>query len=290
VIIIPAIDVQNNEVVRLHQGRYDQVTPYSGAPEVIARDFIGRGARRIHLVTLLGARDGGLSKADESAVEAVAKAKRLFGGPSCELQVGGGIRRLAQIEKCFSLGVDYAIASTALLLPLVIEQGFSLNQIKFFYQRTGKTFDQSRELPEFDLLDRLTPEMRDRVLVGIDVVSGSIALSGWQVTAPLEPSFVIDRMVERGFTKFVLTDVSRDGTLEGVVRERIEEIFSKISSDVSRLQIIIAGGIGSEDDVEELAACEVPVAGVVIGKALYEGRVDLRRLVRRFQDGKRGRS
>ncbi|MFA5644905.1 MAG: HisA/HisF-related TIM barrel protein [Candidatus Ratteibacteria bacterium] len=286
-IIIPAIDIQHSEVVRLHRGNYEQVTSYTGAPEVIARDFIGRGAKRIHLITLLGARDGELSKEDLSAVEAVAKAKEMFGGSSCKLQVGGGIRRLSQIQRFFSLGIDYAIVSTALLLPLVIEQGFALNQIKLFYQRTGKTFDQSKELPEYDLLDTLTQEMRKRVIVGIDVVADSIALSGWQVTAPLEPSFVIDQMVKRGFSNFILTDVSRDGTLEGVACERIEEIFSKVSSDLASLQIVIAGGISREEDVEALALSSLPITGVIIGKALYEGKVDLRSLIRRFQDAKK---
>jgi len=282
-IIIPAIDLKKSKVVRLYKGKFEETTSYEGKPEVIVRDFIARGARRIHIVSLLGARDGRILDEDMNVIESLVRMRSIFGTGKCLLQLGGGIRRMDEINRFFEIGIDLLIVSTSLVLPLVMECGYSMSDIKAFYRRSNREFNLEETLPEIDLMNRMNARIKERIIVGVDVAGAETALSGWMVTVPLQPSYVIGKMAENGFRRFMLTDVSRDGTLTGIDVERFNDILAQVGKPVKSLEIIIAGGIGGAQDLERIRESGIPVTGVVIGKALYERKMELSELIKEFQ-------
>lgn len=284
-LIIPAIDLQKGKAVRLHRGKFDRVSLCDGEPDQFARDFISRGARRLHVILLLGARNGSSSTAEETAVSKIITIRNLYSRRTCSIQLGGGIRRSIQIRTLFDQSVDFVILGTAVLIPLALEAGFTMNDLKLFYQRGGRTFDIDEQAPEFDILERLTDEERRRVIVAVDYRDNEIGLSGWEVSVPLTPVWVVSALVRKGISRFLLTDIDRDGTMEGINPEIISNILEEISHLDPKPEVLVSGGVHSEEDLETLARLPHPPDGVVIGKALYEGRLHFRSLVARFPQG-----
>jgi len=283
-IIIPAIDLKKSQVVRLTKGRFEETTSYGEKPEFLVREFIARGVIRIHVVVLLGARDGKILEEDATAIGRIIQMRDILKKGSCILQMGGGIRRMTEIRSYLDAGIDLLVISTALMLPLVMECGFSMSDIRRFYRSGNRQFNLAEDLPEVDLIDQLDGPTKDKIIVGVDIAGSETALSGWMVTVPLRPSYVINRMAEKGFSRFMLTDVSRDGTLEGVNLERFSEIFDGVSKNVAGLEFIIAGGISGDQDIARIKDSGLPITGVVIGKALYEKKVELHQLLRKYQE------
>jgi phosphoribosylformimino-5-aminoimidazole carboxamide ribotide isomerase len=123
-------------------------------------------------------------------------------------------------------------------------------------------------LTDVDFLDDVLAAFRDRVLVSIDTRHGRVATSGWQHTTDMPATDVIDRLQHRGVHTFVYTDVDRDGMLEGPDLEEVRRIAGAV-----RGRFLYSGGIGSLDDLRALAGLrQVNLGGVIVGKALYEGR------------------
>ncbi len=115
-LIIPAIDLKKSKIVRLHKGRFDRVTSYGLNPEETIRDFITKGAKRIHIVSLLGARDGKILQEDCDVIRNLIKVRNLVAIEKVVLQLGGGIRKHHEIRQFFELGIDYLIIGTAIVL------------------------------------------------------------------------------------------------------------------------------------------------------------------------------
>ncbi|MCX7706207.1 MAG: HisA/HisF-related TIM barrel protein [bacterium] len=283
-LIIPAIDLKKSKVVRLHKGRFDKITIYGLNPEQTIKDFIIKGARRIHIVSLLGARDGKILYEDCEVIKKLVKVRDVVAVERCELQLGGGIRRCKEIKYFLELGIDYLIVGTAIVLVQILEANFTISDISRAYSYADKKFVVEKEIPEPDIIDKLKPEVKEKILVSIDVSRNSVALSGWLVTMPVEPSWIITKLIEKGFSKFMITDTTKDGTLSGID----VEVFSRIINNVKNLQnkkieFIVGGGISSEKDIETIINSGLPVSGVVTGKALYEQRIDLHQLIKKYQ-------
>ncbi|MCM8821195.1 MAG: HisA/HisF-related TIM barrel protein [Candidatus Omnitrophica bacterium] len=283
-LIIPAIDLKKSKVVRLHKGNFENVTSYGLKPENLAKDFIIKGVRRIHIVSLLGAKEGKILEEDLAVIKEIVKIRDFIDSQKCALQLGGGIRKQSEIKQFIELGIDYVIVGTAIVLPQVLEANFTIRDIAGVYARADKKFQVDREIPEPDLIDKLKPEIKERIIVGIDVSRDSVALSGWLVAVPIEPSWVITRLIEKGYLRFIITDTTKDGTLAGIDIE----VFSRIINSVKQLpdrkiEFLIAGGIGSEKDIEIIANSGLPVSGVITGKALYEGKIQLHTLIKKYQ-------
>jgi phosphoribosylformimino-5-aminoimidazole carboxamide ribotide isomerase len=284
-IIIPAIDLKKNEIVRLYQGKFEESTSYSKDIVSLVKEFIIKGAKRLHIICLLGAKDGIIGKDEEKTIKKIIETRNIFGS-DCKIQLGGGIRKTEEVEYFFNLGIDYLIISTGIILPFILGSGFSIGDIKLFYQKGGKKFEKQKEFPEIDLLDKLDLDknIKHKIIVGVDFYNNNIALSGWQVLVPLQPSYIINKFLESGFEQFILTDVSRDGTMKGIDTYILKNIFDKIPREkISNKKFIIAGGIKNETDVQNLQESNIPVFGVVIGKALYEGSLDLKQIIKQFQ-------
>jgi len=283
-IIIPAIDLKKSKVVRLYKGKFEQATSYGLDPVDLVKDYILKGARRIHIVSLLGAKEGKILEHDYNVIREMLKMKNLVAGEKCEIQLGGGIRRSHEIKQFFEAGVDYVILGTAIVLPQILEANFSLSDIARAYALADKKFEPVKEIPEPDLMDKINKETKKRIIVSIDVFKNSVALSGWLVTIPVEPSWIIKKLIEKDLTRFMITDTSRDGTLHGVDIEVFEKIIDAVGKfDNSNYELIIGGGIGSEKDVEIIANSGLPISGVVIGKAIYEKKLQIQTLIRKYQ-------
>ncbi len=126
--------------------------------------------------------------------------------------------------------------------------------------------------------------MKEKIIVSIDVSRNSIALSGWLVTMPVEPAWIITKLIEKGFSKFMITDTTKDGTLSGIDMDVFSKIINKLANLHNRqIEFIIGGGISSEKDVETIVNSGLPVTGVVTGKALYEQKINLHQLIKKYQ-------
>ena len=228
--VIPAIDLRGGRCVRLYQGDFAQETVYSDAPETVAEQWAGLGATRLHVVDLDGARDG--VPANLGCLEQIAAAVDV------PLQFGGGVRTAEGARRVLAAGSDRVILGTAALeSPTLVSE----------------------------LVDRYGA---DRLVVGVDMRDGEVVLRGWTKGGGLRAVELIDRMRAFGVTRFMFTDVSRDGTLT-------EPNFTEVETLVGRpgMSLIAAGGIATVDHLVRLARAGVEAA--VVGKALYTSDIDL---------------
>lgn len=284
-LIIPAIDLKGNKVVRLYKGDFKKISHYNIRPDEIVRRFLTAGVKRLHIVFLWGAHTGHFSE-EMDVLAKIIKVRDIYDS-SCKIQVGGGIRRYEQVRIFIEQGVDYVIMGTALLIPIALEKGFFKNDIKHFYQQAGKKFDEEKEIPEIELIDRLENRTKEKIIVSIDYQKDETALSGWEVTLPLTPYYMIRELLRKGFKRFIITDVSRDGTLRGVDIVAIENILQKICNYSENIEeVIVSGGITTEADIERLIELKYKINGVIIGKALYQDRLDIHMLIKKFQEGR----
>ena len=164
--------------------------------------------------------------------------------PGIQVEIGGGIRRTEDILRLIDIGA----------VRVVI----------------GSVAAKSQELVEY----WIQQFSADRIVVGMDVKNSSVAISGWLEDSRLEPmSFVLD-LARRGVKIFICTDISRDGMLDGVNIE----FFHNLKSAFPQISIIASGGISTVADIQLLKHAEL--AGVIVGKALYEGRLPIKELAK----------
>jgi phosphoribosylformimino-5-aminoimidazole carboxamide ribotide isomerase len=229
VILFPAIDVRDGRAVRLRQGRFEDETVYRDDPLEAARDWVQAGARYLHVVDLDGARTGEPAALDHLG--------RIAGELGVPVQYGGGLRSIDAVRAAFAAGADRAIIGTA-------------------------------AFRDVDLLDAAIAEFGVRIAVAVDVRGGFISTAGWTEASELPATEAIERLQDRGVSKFVYTDADRDGMEEGPSLEDVRAVATAV-----RGRFVYSGGIGTLDHLRSLAALrQVNLAGVIVGKALYEKR------------------
>ena len=229
--IIPAIDLIDGKCVRLSQGDFSQKKIYSENPVEVAQDFESKGVTRLHVVDLDGAKLGRVTNL--KVLEKIAAETGL------KIDFGGGIKTNDDIEAVFGAGAGIAsIGSVAVREPE-----------KFFgwMEKYGG----------------------EKILLGADVKDGKIAINGWQTTTELEILPFLKNYYARGVTNVFVTDVSKDGLLEGTALQ----LYAAILEHLPRLHLIASGGVSSMEEVAELE--KIGCAGVIIGKAIYEDRINL---------------
>jgi phosphoribosylformimino-5-aminoimidazole carboxamide ribotide isomerase len=228
-ILLPAVDIRDGRAVRLRQGRFDDETVYADDPLEAARSFVEAGARFLHVVDLDGAREG--EPVNLHHVERIAAE---LGVP---VEVGGGLRSIASIRRALATGAARVVLGTA-------------------------------AFTDPDLLDEALSAFTSRILVGVDVRGGYVSVAGWTRETQVPGEDAIRRMQARGATRFVYTNVDRDGTLDGLDLDEVRRV-----SEAVRGRFLISGGIGSLADLVALHDLRLlNLAGVISGKALYEGR------------------
>ena len=232
-IFLPAIDIRDGKAVRLRQGHFDDETVYADDPLEAARSFVEAGARFLHVVDLDGAREG--EPVNLHHVE------RITGELGVPVELGGGLRSIASIRRALKAGVARVVLGTAAFTD-----------------------------PE--LLDEALSAFTSRILVGVDVRGGRVSVSGWTRETQTSGEDAVRLMQQRGVTRFVYTNVDRDGMLEGPDLEEVRAV-----SQAVRGRFLYSGGMGSLDDLRALRNLRLlNLAGVISGKALYEGRFGVR--------------
>jgi phosphoribosylformimino-5-aminoimidazole carboxamide ribotide isomerase len=238
-ILFPAIDLKNGQCVRLRQGDMGQVTLFNADPADQAGKFAAEGAEWLHLVDLDGAFAG--QPVNAAAVEAILKAVKI------PCQLGGGIRDLARIEDWLMKGIARIILGTVALKKPELVKGAA----------------------------RMFPK---RIAVGIDAKAGRVAVEGWAETSDVTALDLARRFEDAGVAAIIYTDIDRDGLLQGVNAEATAELAAKLT-----IPVIASGGVAGPEDLDRLKAV-LPrskangggIAGVIAGRALYDGRLDLR--------------
>lgn len=227
-LVIPAIDVLGGKCVRLKRGDYAHPTVYSDDPLDIAYGFAEAGAERIHVVDLDAARGEGHN---HSLIQSMVQRTKI------KVQVAGGIRSEAHIERLLAAGAHAVVMGTA-------------------------------AVQEPRLLERCSRNHSRRVLAALDVRDGKPSVHGWTETEPLKIGILLARWDVLPLAGVVFTSIERDGTLEGPDLKTLARVRAMTS-----LPVQYSGGISTIEEIRAVA--KGGAAAVIVGKALYEGRVKL---------------
>jgi len=233
VIIIPAIDIKDGKCVRLYKGDFEKSKIYSEDPVRIAKEFEEMGASLIHVVDLDGAKRGEL--ANFNTVE------KILGSISIDIELGGGIRSMEAIEKIIRAGIKRVILG-------------------------------SRIIEDVSFLDDCS-EFIDNIIISADLNREYLSTHGWLKRTDIHYSDFLKDVLEHGIKEVIVTDIDKDGTLEGPN----VELYQKIADEFKALQIIVSGGISSLDDIKSIMGLQKEnIKGIITGKAIYEKKIDLK--------------
>ncbi len=264
-IIFPAIDLLGGHCVRLYQGDFDAATHFDADPLEAARRWRDQGATWLHIIDLDGARNG-----HPVHLPIIAAIAREVGLP---IQLGGGLRTAADVAEAFDAGIARAILGTAALNAALLAELMS--------QYGG--LDEERPGPG---ASRIAVALDQHSARQDDAPSSTIRVDGWQRTAG-DAATWIHRAIRAGVRSFLVTDISRDGTLAGANVDLVaatladaqaalpaEQLLHASAPDGQvPIEVTIAGGVTTVDDIRALASAGA--AGAVIGRALYDGRITL---------------
>ena len=231
--IIPAIDLMDGKVVRLYKGNPKNKTIYSKNPIEIAKKWESSGADMIHVVDL----DATLSNGENlKIIQEISK------NVSIPLQVAGGLRSEEKISEV----LDFASRAVIGTIAMQLKESEQENILSDFIQTFGN----------------------DRMVISIDHIDGKIVTHGWQTNTGIDLYDATNEFVKFGFTEFLTTNVSKDGTLEGPDIESLSKICQ-----IQNCNVIASGGISKIEDVKDVK--KINPFGVILGKALYEGLVSI---------------
>ena len=228
-LIFPAIDLRNGQVVRLVEGDYDRMTVYGSDPLAAAQAFRDAGAKYLHVVDLDAALDG-----DQKNFDVI---RRLALESGLKLEVGGGARNEESAKRYLDAGVSRVILGSAAV-----------------------------EKPE--LMEKLAKAYPGQIAAGVDAKDGFVAIHGWKTVTDIPAFDFVAGLPEKGVNTVIYTDIRRDGKLMGPNLEAYRRL-----NQIPGMRVVASGGVSSVKDVKALSALDVYAA--IIGKALYDGRIDL---------------
>lgn len=245
--LIPAIDLIDGEAVRLTKGEYSSKTVYSSEPEQMAIQFEDAGARYLHVVDLDAAKSG--KPENLSVLQKIIQKTNLI------VEWGGGLRNLESMQKVKDLGVSRLILGTiAISNPKIVEEALSVFG-------------------------------RESIVIGIDAKQGIVKTSGWEENSGKEASTLFSEMIALGVSHFIYTDIEKDGTLTGPSLAS----YNAILHSFPEISLVASGGVSSLDDLRALYAIgrgmngmpgdtepKACLFGSILGKAIYEGKIDPR--------------
>lgn len=238
-ILIPATDLMNGKCVRLSQGKFDQQTIYNENPVDQALKFQEMGFTHLHLVDLDGAR-----KREPVHLDVL---KNVSGKTDLFIDYSGGVKGFDNAEKVFELGANaITIGSLAVNDP----------------ESTLKMLQQFGS---------------EKLILGADVKNGYIATHGWENQTETELFEFLNHYLGKGFSKVMITDVSKDGMMSGPAIELYREVMSRFTG----IQLIASGGIACMDDIYKLR--DTGCFAAITGKALYENKLDIKELQKYLQ-------
>jgi len=226
--VIPAIDLMDEQVVRLYKGDPKQKTIYSNNPIEIAKKWEKYGADMLHIVDL----DATLGSGSNLSI-----IKKIIENVSIPVEIAGGLRDESVI-------IDVAKISKRVVI----------GTLAFKDQETLKKL--------------LTKFGSEKIVISVDHRDGEIVTHGWQKRTGIELIDAIKNFLAMGFSEFLLTNVNRDGTLEGPDLEFLEQ-----ACNLQNANVIASGGISNVKDVQDVK--ERNSFGVILGKALYENKITI---------------
>jgi phosphoribosylformimino-5-aminoimidazole carboxamide ribotide isomerase len=232
--LYPAIDLRDGHCVRLRQGDFDDETVYDDDPVRVAREFEAAGAQWIHVVDLDAARTGTRTHLDQIRL--------IVRSVGCKVEVGGGVRSAESALELLDAGVERVVVGTAAV-----------------------------ERPA--LVEELCFEHPGRIAVGLDARGSEVAIRGWVDGSGADLVTLAERFEGIGLAALVVTEIGRDGTLEGPAFGQLGAVLA-----ASGIPLIASGGVGTLDDLRALARLrhgDRTLAGIIVGRAIYEGRFDV---------------
>lgn len=243
--IIPAIDLIDGSVVRLYQGDYQQKTQYAMDPVDVVHDYADQGASWLHIVDLTGAKD--TEKRQLTLIKKMVDTRRM------QFQAGGGIRSEKDVAQLLEIGVKrIVIGSLAVKQPELVKTWVS----KYGAESIVLALD-----------------------VNIDEKGNKfIATHGWQESSGVALEGLLEKFLAVGAKHVLCTDISRDGTLQG----SNHQLYAQMTAQFPTVNWQASGGIGKLQDIEVLKPTKV--SGVILGRALLEGKFTLREAIQCWQD------
>ena len=238
-LVIPAIDIRAGRCVRLHQGDYEEEKVYFDDPVKMAKLWRVQNARLLHIVDLDAARKGSNGHGDNRQV-----ISDICDALDIPVQLGGGIRTIEDIEAALELGVYRVVIGTAAARnPEMVSEAL-------------RHFDDCR------------------IVVGIDARDGEVRVEGWTEGSGVDAVDMALDMEKRGCRRIVYTDISRDGTLQGLNLEA----YRMLGERLSHMQVTASGGVSGFRDLMDLKELRpLGIDSVIIGKALYENQFPCQR-------------
>ena len=234
--IIPAIDFKDGKVVNLKQGRLELSTTYSDDPLGMADHWVSQGCERLHLVDLDGAFDGRPVNVD--LISQIAR-----NHPDLTIQLGGGVREAGIIEAYLQAGVDFLIIGT-------------------------------KAVKEPDFVSQMCQRFPGHIMVGLDGQHDMAAINGWKEVTDISVKSLAMLFEADGIEAIVYTDISKDGMMGGINLRSTKDLADSID-----VPIIASGGVKDIGDIEALLEIDNRsvggITGVITGRAIYEGTLDL---------------
>ena len=235
--VLPAIDLKGGECVRLQKGAYDTAHKVAEDAVETAKGFLAAGAELLHMVDLDGAKDG--SHANYDVV------RRVLEETGAAVELGGGIRTMADVEAVLALGVSRVIIGSAAV-----------------------------KNPE--LVRQAVEQYGDRIAVGIDALGGTVRTEGWLKDSGADYIAFAKQMESYGVKTIIFTDIDKDGMLEGPNFDQLAKLRAAVSCG-----IVASGGVSTLQDIARLR--EMGIEEAIAGKAVYTGALDLAAAIREAQ-------
>ena len=232
-IMLPAIDLKDGNCVRLYKGDFDTVHKVAESAVETAKMFLACGAEMIHMVDLDGAKTGDGKN--------LAVVRDVIENTDAKVELGGGMRTIADIDRAIALGVSRVIIGSAAV-----------------------------KNPE--LVKEAVEKYGDKIAVGIDALKGSVRTEGWLENSGLDYIEFAKKMDAYGVKTIIFTDIDKDGLQEGPSFDALQKLHDAVSCD-----IVASGGVTTLADIEKLRNMGIEYA--IAGKAIYSGALDLKKAV-----------
>lgn len=235
IVLWPAVDIRDGKAVRLVRGEFDRETVYDADPLDAALRWVADGARALHVVDLDGAREGTPANLDHVA--------RIAAAVDVPLEVGGGLRDREAVARVLAAGADRAILGTAALR----DPGFAQAMVAV--------------------------HGGERIVVSVDVRGGRVAAAGWTEQTEISAAVALAGLRDRGVERFVFSCIERDGVLGGPDVPSLRAACEVVGAGA---EIVYSGGVASVQDLVALRTASLsPLRGVIVGTALFEGRLTI---------------
>jgi phosphoribosylformimino-5-aminoimidazole carboxamide ribotide isomerase len=230
--LIPAVDIRGGRAVRLVRGDYERERAFDDEPAHAARRWAAEGAKALHVVDLDGAREGASVNLEHL--------RRICDAVDVPVQFGGGLRTAEAIGAAIDAGAARVVLGTAAIADPA-------------------------------LVEAVAAERPGTIVASVDARSGKVAVEGWLRETEIDPAALIAELADRGVDRMLYTAVEVDGTLAGPSLEALPPVAQ--AAEAANAKLLYSGGVGDLQHLRELAALALPaLEGVVVGRALYEGR------------------